>query len=303
MNHLYTFGLTASNHCPTIRNMSDHVPYFRPTALTEALDILGAEQPRIAAGCTDLFPATERKVLPGPVLDITAISDLRGILNSDDGVRIGATTTWSDVIKADLPPAFDGLKQAAREVGASQIQNRGTIAGNLCNASPAADGVPPLLTLDAQVELQSSDSKRLFPLSEFLTGPRQTARQPDEMLTAIHIPASALYGEASFQKLGARKYLVISIAMTAARLVIDQGVVTEAALSIGACGPVATRLTLAEEALIGHRPDPARITDAMVTNAIAPIDDMRADAAYRMRAAAELVRRIIARFAQTEAVA
>ena len=297
------FRLTAQDPCPNIIGMSDDTTYFRPSALTEALDILKSAAPRVAAGCTDLFPATERKILPGPVLDITAIADLRGITRDQTGLRIGATTTWTDVIKADLPAALDGLKLAAREVGASQIQNRGTIAGNLCNASPAADGVPPLLVLDAQVELQSTDRKRFLTLAEFLTGPRQTARQSDELLTAIQIPSSALQGVAHFQKLGARKYLVISIAMTAARLVIDRDVVTEAALAIGACGPVATRLPKAEAALVGHRLDPSRITDAMVADAIAPIDDMRADATYRTRAAGELVRRTVASLAQTQAAA
>lgn len=300
---MHRFRLTGQNPCPNIIGMSDENAYFRPAKLTEALDILGSTTPRIAAGCTDLFPATERKVLPGPVLDITAIPELRGTTLSETGLRIGATTTWSNLIKADLPPALDGLKLAAREVGASQIQNRGTIAGNLCNASPAADGVPPLLTLDAEVELRSTDQTRRLPLSEFLTGPRQTACQPHELLTALRIPASALHGTAHFQKLGARKYLVISIAMTAARLVIDRDIVTEAALAIGACGPVATRLPKAEAALVGHRLDPSRITDAMVADAISPIDDMRADAAYRTRAAGELVRRTLANLAQPQAVA
>lgn len=281
--------------------MLDDAPYHRPATLFAALEILSSEGPRIAAGCTDLFPATERKILPGPVLDITAIPELRGITQVENGLRIGATTTWSDLIKADLPPALDSLKLAACEVGASQIQNRGTLAGNLCNASPAADGVPPLLTLDATVELQSAGKKRLLPLSEFLTGPRQTALASGEMLTAIHVPTPALEGQSHFRKLGARKYLVISIAMTAARLVIADGVVTKAALAIGACGPVATRLPLAEAALCGHAPNASRITDDMVADAIAPIDDMRADAGYRYTAAAELMRRTVAGISQTRA--
>ena len=170
------------------------VTYFRPTLLSDALDWLGAHEGCIAAGCTDLFPATDRPNLDGPVLDITGIDGLRGITRSDAGWRIGATTTWTDLIRAELPPAFDGLKLAAREVGSVQIQNAGTIAGNICNASPAADGVPCLLTLDATVELASSRGTRTIGLDGFITGPRQTAQADDELVSALHVPAKAAEG-------------------------------------------------------------------------------------------------------------
>ena len=179
--------------------------YHRPGELDQALGWLAeraaaGDRPVIAAGCTDLFPATERKRLPGPVLDITAIRGLRGIDRNATGWRFGATTTWTDVIRADLPPAFDGLKAAAREVGSVQIQNAATLAGNLCNASPAADGVPCWLTLAAEVELTSAAGVRKMPVQDFLTGPRQTALRPGEILTAIHVPASGGQGRSSFQK-------------------------------------------------------------------------------------------------------
>lgn len=283
--------------------MTQPKTYHRPTSLAEALDILASGTPRVAAGCTDLFPATERKTLPGPVLDITGIAGLRGIAQLQDGLLIGATTTWSDIIKAPLPPACDGLKLAAREVGATQIQNRGTIAGNLCNASPAADGVPPLLTLDAEVRLQSQTGERQIPLAEFITGPRQTALETGELVTGVFLPSTALPGQGHFLKLGARRYLIISIAMTAARIEVTDGIVTSAALAIGSCGPVATRLPATERALIGAPLDPNRITDALVAEAISPIDDVRADAAYRAHAAAELLRRTLAALPATQAAA
>ena len=129
--------------------------YHRPETLQDALALLNGTALTVAAGCTDLFPATPAQELAGQVLDITAIAALRGIDEGADGWRLGAATTWSDILRASLPPAFDMLKQAAREVGSVQIQNAGTVAGNLCNASPAADGVPPLLALDARVRLAS----------------------------------------------------------------------------------------------------------------------------------------------------
>lgn len=280
--------------------MTRSTTYFRPSTLDAALKALATEPLQIAAGCTDLFPATEHKALQGDILDITGIAALRGIRRTDTGMRIGATTTWSDLARANLPPAFLGLQLAAREVGALQIQNRGTIAGNLCNASPAADGVPPLLTLDAEIELQSAAGARLLPLQEFIIGPRQTARAPHEMITALHIPDAALTGSGHFLKLGARKYLVISIAMTAARIVTEDGVVTKAALCIGSCGPVATRLPEIEAQMLGQPLSPDAVTDTMVAAALNPIDDMRADAPYRATSAAELLRRTLRALSTTE---
>lgn len=277
--------------------------YLRPDNLNDALAVLAKGDLVRAAGCTDLLAATERKSLPGDVLDLTGINGLRGISQTDGHVRIGGGTTWTDIIRADLPAAFDGLKLAACEVGAIQIQNRGTIAGNLCNASPAADGVPPLLTLDAMVELSSLRGVRQLRLADFITGPRQIALKLDELLTAVLVPEAATRGGAHFLKLGARKYLVISIAMTAARIVVEDGVVSKAALAVGACGPVATRLATAEAALIGAPLDPARITDAMVEGVLSPIDDVRADAGYRRTSAAELVRRTLACLVDTVEVA
>ncbi|MEM8840984.1 MAG: FAD binding domain-containing protein [Pseudomonadota bacterium] len=267
--------------------------YLRPTDLQPALEALAAGGLTVAAGCTDLFPATERKHLAGDILDITAVTGLRGISRRDGDLIIGAATTWSDIARAELPAALDGLKLASREVGALQIQNRGTIAGNLCNASPAADGVPPLLTLDARVVLRSVRGARELPLTDFLTGPRQTARAPDELLTAVRLPQAGLAGRGHFLKLGARKYLVISIAMGAARIELSQGRIARAALAIGACGPVAIRLAAVEQALIGQTPAEAAASAPDLAGMLAPIDDIRADAPYRARAAAELVRRLI----------
>ncbi len=281
--------------------MTKRDTYHRPKTLDEALELLSTGDMRVAAGCTDLFPATDRKVLPGPVLDITRISALRGVARGPEGITIGATTTWRDLIDADLPPAFDGLKLAAREVGARQIQARGTIAGNLCNASPAADGVPPLLTLDAVLEVESLRGVRKLPLSEFLVGPRQTTLTAGEIVTKVHVPTGAIEGEGYFLKLGARKYLVISIAMTAARIVEKDGFVQAAALAIGACSPIATRLPEAEAALIGAPLDPRRITEDMIAPRLSPIDDMRADADYRRRTALEMLRRTLAPLAERRA--
>ncbi len=273
--------------------MSAIADYLRPGSLDEALDARASGGFRVIAGCTDVYPATDRQVIAGPVLDVTGIDELRGISRTSDGIEIGAATTWTEIRDADLPPAFEALRLAAREVGALQIQNRGTIGGNLCNASPAADGVPPLLTLDATVCLRSTGSERVLPLQEFLRGPRRIDLRPDELLTKISIPAAALSGQSHFVKLGARKYLVISIAMVAVRIVGSATHIEEARIAVGACGPVAERLPELEAALVGGPLDSGAICDEAVKAALSPIDDVRASAPYRAETAAVLIRRAL----------
>ncbi|MEM8948932.1 MAG: FAD binding domain-containing protein [Pseudomonadota bacterium] len=266
--------------------------FARPTRLEHALDHLANQAWCVLAGGTDVYPAHVDRRIERPVLDISGLSELRSIDRTDKGVRIGALARWSDLLRSDLPPAFDGLKQAAIEVGSVQIQNAGTVAGNLCNASPAADGVPPLLTLDASVELASRRERRVLPLDAFLTGYRKTALQADELMTAIIIPAEATLGASDFRKLGARKYLVISIVMAAVRLAAADGRVAKARVAIGACSPVAIRLTALERDLAGAPLDqlPDIVTSDHV-DPLTPIDDVRATAPYRRRAALVLVRR------------
>jgi len=269
--------------------------YARPGTLTEALDLMAQGGRRLLAGGTDLYPGSG-PTLSGDILDLTGVDRFTGLEPAaDSGLRIGACTTWSQIADADLPPALDALRVAARQVGGRQIQNVGTIGGNLCNASPAADGVPPLLAADARVELVSPRGIRDLPLAEFIIGPRQTALRPDEALAAVLIPGAALTGRSAFVKLGARAYLVISIAMVAARIVTEAGRVREAAIAVGACSAVARRLPVVEAGLKGASASEIadRIDPAEVAAALAPIDDVRATAAYRAGAAAELVHRAV----------
>jgi len=162
--------------------------YLRPRTLRDAVEALAAPEVGILAGGTDFYPALGERRVSGTVLDLTAIPELRGIETGPERIRIGAATTWTEVIRAPLPRAVDALKAAAREVGSVQIQNRATVAGNLCNASPAADGVPPLLALDAEVELLSARGERRVPLASFITGNRKTVREAGEIVTAILLP-------------------------------------------------------------------------------------------------------------------
>lgn len=270
--------------------------YARPATLDEATALLADGAPTILAGGTDFYPARVGRPLDDDILDISGIDGLRGIADAGDAWRIGATTTWTDVIEADLPAAFDGLKLAAAEVGGVQIQNAGTVAGNLCNASPAADGVPPLLSLNAEVELASTAGQRRLPLSDFILGNRETARRPDEMVSAILVPKVADDAISTFLKLGARKYLVISIVMVAAVIEPDDGKAGAARVAIGSCSAVAQRVPAVEQALAGAPLDATlgrQVTAEQIQDAISPISDVRGSADYRRDAAVTLVRRVL----------
>jgi CO/xanthine dehydrogenase FAD-binding subunit len=270
--------------------------YSRPKTLDAALHVLAQDGGQILSGGTDFFPALGDRPAPDRVIDISGLAEIKGIAVEADHIRIGGLTTWSQLVATPLPRCFDALKSAAREIGGIQIQNRGTVAGNLCNASPAADSVPPLLALDAEVGLISEAGSRRMSLADFIVGNRKTVRRPDEILANVIVPRTLDDARSVFLKLGARRYLVISIAMVAAVVKTDNaGRVAEARIAIGSCSAVARRLTALERALVGI---PARIGLGTIAQAehlaqLSPIDDVRATASYRNDAALTLVRRAL----------
>jgi CO/xanthine dehydrogenase FAD-binding subunit len=269
--------------------------YLRPTSQSEALVALAQGRLIVLAGGTDYYPSKVGKPLADDILDITAIAGLRGIADEGNRWRIGATTTWSDLVSAELPPLFDGLRLAAREIGGVQIQNAGTLAGNLCNASPAADGVPPLLALDARVEIADAAGSTNVALGDFILGNRKTLLRPNQLLTAILVPKPVHPARSHFAKLGARKYLVVSIVMAAATLEVEAGRVSAARVAVGAASAVAQRLPLLEAALIGRTCDASlgEQVKAEHLSPLAPIDDVRASREYRLDAGLILVRGVL----------
>lgn len=261
--------------------------------LDEAVSLLQGGAARLIAGGTDYFPAKVRGAAMPDLVDISRAADLRGIVESAKGWRIGGATTWRMLVDAPLPPAFDGLKAAARAVGGAQVQNAGTLAGNLCNASPAADGVPPLLTLDAAIELASCRGRRVVPLHIFITGARQTACQPDEVVSAVLIPRLPPNVRGHFSKLGNRKYLVISMTMVAAAIGLDtSGRIDYVRMVVGACSPVAQSQDAIAARIIGQRPEVVRIAPEDLQN-LSPITDIRGDPTFRLAAAATQLARLI----------
>jgi xanthine dehydrogenase small subunit len=277
--------------------------YFRPSTLAEALDIRAAQEVTILAGGTDIYPAKTARAGWGDfhhpdILDISIVEDLERIDVGADSVRFGALVTWSALVEARLPALFDGYKRAALQVGGMQVQNRGTLVGNICTASPAGDGIPNLLALNAEVELASRDrGVRRVPMTEFITGYRQTACRRDEIVTALVVPKLPA-ARSDFLKLGARSYLVISIAMVAGVIELDGGLIADARIAVGACSAVPQRMPALEAAMIGQPlgDAPGIVGDAHVAD-LMPIDDIRASAAYRRSAALAMLRELVGNLA------
>ncbi len=273
------------------------MPYALPTTIEEALGLRAKGESVLIAGGTDVYPAAVDRPLAQNVIDISRLAPLSTIESTEDGYRIGALSTWTQLLNADLPPAFNALKLAAREVGSVQIQNVATIVGNICNASPAADGVPPLLALDAEVEIRSKEGRRVIPLSSFILGNRETALNPNEIVTAVLIPNVSHTERSDFIKLGARKYLVISIAMVAVNILLDtDDRIERAKVAVGSCSAVAQRLPALEESLLGlaiAEIATHELNDEHLLKLLSPIDDIRATKLYRLQAARVLISRAI----------
>jgi CO/xanthine dehydrogenase FAD-binding subunit len=283
--------------------------YARPSGLGEALATLEAgaragRPPVIVAGATDHYPARVGRQLDEDVLDVSGLIGMRGVHPIAGGWWIPSGVTWTELVETPLPAAFDGLRRAARAIGGLQIQNRATVVGNVCNASPAADGLPNLLALDATVELASSRGTRRLPIGAFVTGNRTTVREADELVTGLFVPDPGTSATSTFRKLGSRAYLVISIVMVAAVVVCDAaGRISVARIAVGACSPVARRLPGLEAALAAEplRPGLGAIVREEHLEPLAPTDDVRGSAGYRRHAALVLVRRALEELAASAA--
>jgi CO/xanthine dehydrogenase FAD-binding subunit len=264
---------------------TSYAPVSRAHNLAEAL-ALRASHPAatVLAGGTDLMVFVEAgQAAPTEILDLWGCADMRGI--TEDGHTIGALTTWSQV--AHHPALPDALRACARTVGAVQIQNRGTVGGNIVNASPAGDSLPLWLALDAVFEVASVRGSRRIPAAEFWTAYRKTALAPDELLVAVHIapvPSDRLH----YRKVGTRLAQAISKVVLGGRLRVVDGIVTEARVAFGSVAPIPVRALHVEAALVGHPVDPDAADQ--VAADIAPIDDIRSTRDYRLKVATNIVR-------------
>ena len=255
----------------------------RATSLDDALGILRDDQRTPVAGATDVYVALNFGTFaPRKFLDIWALDELRTISTHNDALIIGALTSYTSLIQSHLVQEHvPMLVEASRLVGGVQIQNRGTLGGNIANGSPAADAVPVLAATDAVVVLRSAQGERRVPINGFYTGYRKTVMRPDELIVAIEIPR--VHGIQWFRKVGTRAAQAISkIVMAAVRSPSPR-------ISLGSVAPTVVRVPQTEAALAGG----ASIDEAaaILGREIAPIDDVRSTADYRRRVSMNLLRR------------
>ncbi len=274
--------------------------YLAPTTLNRALDLKkerGADA-RVIAGGTDLILKMRDKVFsPTMLIDLRRIS-LDSISVKRDGIHLGAYVTQSQLLaSADVVKMYPALCDACREFAGPPIRNRGTLGGNIVNASPGADLLPPLMAYDATLVLASSGSDRELPLTEFFTGPGQTIMAADEILTEIRMPVMPSRTASSFIKLGQRRSMAIALVSVATRLTLDaQGIVSDARIVLGAVAPTPIRAEGAENVLTG-----SPLSDEVIAQAARkaqdeakPISDVRAHEPYRKDMTEVLVRRALA---------
>ncbi len=273
--------------------------YTAPTTLEDALRIkkeVGADA-RVIAGGTDLILKMRDKVFAPAVLIDLRRTSLDSISLANDVMRLGAYVTQSQLLtSADILKMYPALCDACREFAGPPIRNRGTLGGNIVNASPGADLLPPLLAYDASVVLASTGTERELPLTEFFTGPGQTIMAPDEILTEIRMPVMPSRTASAFIKLGQRRSMAIALVSVAARLTLDEkGVISDARIALGAVAPTPIRAHEAETVLTGSRLSDELIEQAarQAQDTAKPISDVRAREPYRKDMTEVLVRRAL----------
>ena len=278
--------------------MRAYVPSYQlisPASLNDALELF-AREPAVwkpFAGGTDLMVLLESGKLPHKnYLNIWNLKELRGIETSDTHVTMGALTTYTDVLgNAVLREEFPMLCQAARETGGLAIQNRGTLGGNIVNASPAADSPPALLAYDAELELVSTSGSRWLPYQGFHTGYKTMLIEPHELLTRIRVPRSPKELQHYYRKVGTRKAQAISKVCFAASARMNGTQISDLRIALGSVAPIPIRCVATENALRNQRPDRPTIERGkqQLTREIAPIDDIRSTRDYRLQVSLNLL--------------
>ncbi|HWF12316.1 MAG TPA: xanthine dehydrogenase family protein subunit M [Candidatus Acidoferrales bacterium] len=266
-----------------------------PGSLSEALALLAREpgvwQP--FAGGTDLMVLLEAgKLSHKRFFSVARLDDLRGVEMNTDYLTLGALTTYTEVQKHQaLQKQFPLLCAAAKETGSIATQNRGTLGGNIMNASPAADTPPALLVYDAEIELISQRGIRWLPYHGFHTGYKKTRIAPDELLRAIRLPWRTKKWRQYYRKVGTRKAQAISKVCFAGGALLENGAIQDVRIALGSVAPVVQRAVKTEDALRGNRITPTMIATAkeILLREIAPIDDIRSTARYRLRVAQNLL--------------
>ena len=276
------------------------VAYVKPSSLAEAYSARAAHPDySLLAGGTDFMVGILHRPAPAGVIDLFGLGELCGVERraSPDGetLRIGAGTTYAQLVaERELCASFPLLAESAREIGATQIQERGTLGGNMGTSSPVGDTLPVLLALDAVVEVGSARGRRQIPYAEFCTGYRQTAMASDELIVAVYLPLPGPPIQ-FWRKVGTRKAQAISKVMVAASARAEEGLLREVRIAMGAVADRPVRLRVVEGLCEGQAPSErlAETVRQAVADAIRPISDIRSSAPYRLRAAQNLAARFI----------
>jgi CO/xanthine dehydrogenase FAD-binding subunit len=275
--------------------------YVKAKSVEEVLKLLGegGEKVKVYAGGTDLIPKLKTRVMAAPAL----LVDLKGIPNldyvttdGDGGLRIGALASIFSVANAPLvKDRFPMLAQAAGSIASTQIQNRGTIVGNICNAVPSADSAPALLCLGARAICVSPRGERTIDLTSFFAGPNKTVLSSDEMVKEIQVPPMPEGSRGAYVKLSPRARMDLAVVGVAALVKEENGTVCDIRIGLGAVAPTPRRAEKAEAVLKGERPSDRKIAEAAKTASeeAQPIDDHRASAEYRRMMVEVLVSRIV----------
>ena len=288
--------------------MRAYVPSYRlisPASLSEALTVLAQEDRswKPFAGGTDLMVLLESGKLPHKnYVNIWNLKELRGTEVSDDQVTLGALTTYTEIQNHKvMREEFPMLCQAASETGGLAIQNRGTLGGNIVNASPAADSPPALLAYDAELELISRDGERRIPYSKFHTGYKQMDIRPDELLRAIRLPRCGAPFTHYYRKVSTRKAQAISKTCFAGAGLTTDDRIKEVRIALGSVAPIPIRCTKTEAALINKPIDAETIAAASAALAaeISPIDDLRSTRNYRLKVSLNLLKDFLLRLSQS----
>ncbi len=276
------------------------IPVFTPHSLPELWAALAEAPGAMAyAGGTDLLVKRRAGLLDPPgLIHLARISELRGVMEQGDGLRLGAACTHRELLENGLVQAhLPVLTQALRELGSPLIRNMGTLGGNLCTASPAGDTLPPLYVLDAEVEICAQSGTRRLPVRQFITGPGRTVLQPGEIVAAVRVRKPEGWTVQHFEKVGLRNALACSLVSLATLLQVNpEGVIERAALAWGSVGPTVMVCPEVERRLIGEKLALPVLQEAaaIARKVIAPIGDVRADADYRRTVAGNLLLRLSA---------
>lgn len=274
------------------------IQYHAPKTLNGALILLAEqEQAKPIIGGTDLMIAMRAAACtPSHLVDLNEIAELNYVKEEEGYIKIGATTTHAQVATNPLARKLPALLDSVSRIGSPQIRNRGTITGNICNASPAADSAPPLLVHDAEVVVKSLDHERIMPLEDLFAGPKINSLEPMELLTEVRIPTPNGGSASSYKRIGRRKAFTLSVVSSAAFIQMDGETCLDAKVAFGSVAMTPIRVPEAEKLLKGSILDEEVIKAAsdIVYETVKPITDVRGTAEYRKDMCPVLMKRAIA---------